>query len=88
MQLECSGILSICLDNLIFFNFWVVFGVLGGESLQRSVGSLGGETTGGVRSDSWGMKVQDILDQSYIKSMSAVVSWMSVLGTMYVMYTM
>lgn len=85
MQLECSGILSICLDNLVFFNFWVVFGVLGGESLQRSVGGLGGETTGGVRSFSWGMKVQGILDQSYIRSMSAVVSWMRVLRTLYTM---
>lgn len=46
MQLKCSGILSICIDNLIFFNFWLVLGILGGESLECTVGSLGGETTG------------------------------------------
>lgn len=46
MQLECSGILSIRIDNLIFFNFWLVFGILGGEGVECTVGSLGGETTG------------------------------------------
>lgn len=67
MQSECSSILSIRIHHLILFDFWVVFGVLGGERLDRAGGSLGSKAARAmVKDDSRELKVV-ILDQSYRK---------------------
>lgn len=43
--LDCSRIVSVRTNNLIFFDIWFVLGILRGEGLESARRSLGGEAT-------------------------------------------
>ena len=65
MQSECGGILSIRIHHLVLLDVRLVFGVLGGEGLQCTGGSLGSKAARTIIRDGSRAAWVVILDQTY-----------------------